>query len=265
MGQTKIKTIDDSEKQIVDDRKKEDGKTINSPTPTIRKPSSTIHHLSSKIRGKKYQEALGQVNREQKYPLKEAVELAQKTSYSQFPASLDIHLNTTAKNLKGLVSLPHFAGRKLTILAFGPSTSLKVNTSDHTPEDVIIGNDQTIEEISKGKINFDILVATPEWMAKLAKVAKILGPKGLMPNPKNGTISDNLEKTIADLRGGKTEYRTESNGSIVHLSIGKVSQSAEEISANIKTLVNTIGKSRIKKVTLTSTMGPGVKIDLASI
>ncbi len=108
-------------------------------------------------------------------------------------------------------------------------------------------------------------VATPDWMPKLAKVAAILGPRSLMPNPKSGTITDNLKKAVSELQGGKTEYKLERAGQVIHLGVGKVSQPTEEIAQNIKILLTTIGKSRIKKVTLAPTMGPGVKLNLSSI
>ena len=216
----------------------------------------------SKQRSKKYQEAKAKVDPQQKYPLNEAIKLVQEVSYSKFEGTLEAHLNTNAKNLRGLVSLPFLVGKKLTILAF-PSTNS--GQAADFGENVIPGNEETINDIVKGKFNFDVVVTTPEWMPKLAKCAKILGPRGLMPNPKSGTITDNLAKTITELQGGKTEYKTESNGQVIHLSIGKVSQKEDEIGANIKTLVNTIGKSKIAKITLAPTMGPGVRIDLGSI
>ena len=210
-----------------------------------------------KPRGKKYQEAAKLVDPAQNYPLDEAVELVKKASYTKFDGSMELHINTALKGIRGLVSLPFASGKKLKVLVFGKD-------ADKSGADMV-GDDDKIEEISKGKISFDVLVATPEWMPKLAKVAKVLGPKGLMPNPKNGTISENLAKTIAELQGGKREYKTESNGQVIHLIVGKVSQPVEEISANVKTLYTTIGKSKIIKMVLSPTMGPGVKIDLASI
>ena len=102
-------------------------------------------------------------------------------------------------------------------------------------------------------------------MPKLAKAAKILGPKGLMPNPRNGTITDDLKKAVEGFKGGKTEYKTESKAPIIHLGLGKLNQPNEELEANVKTLLQTIGKTRVKKVILSPTMGPSVKVDLASI
>lgn len=197
MGKTKIKTVETDlsklEDKTIDDKKK--------PSPTVNRQSS------KKTRGQKYQQARELVDPGKAYPLKEAVELAQKVSYSKFTGTLEIHLNTNAKNLRGLVTLPFMAGKKMTVL----------------------------------------------------------GPKGLMPNPKNGTITENLTKAVADLKGGKTEYKSEPNGQVVHLAVGKTNQPAEEITANIKALYNVIGRSKVKKITLAPSMGPGVKIDLSSI
>lgn len=211
----------------------------------------------SKPRGKKYQEVIALIDKNKKYPLKEAVELAQKTSYTKFNGTMEIHININVKAVRGFITLPFVAGKKLKILSFGLSAA-------HS-DDVIIGDDQTLEEISKGKVNFDVVVTTPQWMPKLAKLAKVLGPKGLMPNPKNGTITENISKTVAELQAGKTEYKTESSGQVIHVAIGKANQPIEEIAANVKSLYSTIGKTKISKITISPTMGPGIKVDLASI
>lgn len=210
-----------------------------------------------KVRSKKYQARLKLVDRGKLYPLTEAVELIKKTSYTKFNGSIEAHINTISKNLRGLISLPYLSGKKLTILAFGKG-------AEEAGGD-LVGDEKTLEEIKAGKIKFDVLVTTPEWMPKLAQVAKILGPKGLMPNPKNNTVTDNLKKTIQELKGGKIEYKTEPNGQIIHLLVGKVDQPSDEIQANLKSLLNTMGKSKVEKITLAPTMGPGVKVDLTSI
>lgn len=210
-----------------------------------------------KPRGKKYQEKTQLVEPSKKYSLSEAIKLAQETSYTKFSGTLEAHINTDSKNIRGLISLPFKQGKKLTILAFGKD-------ADKSGADMI-GNDQIITDIESGKINFDVVITTPEWMPKLAKTARVLGPKGLMPNPKSGTITDNLSKTVTELQGGKVEYKTEKDGKVIHLSVGKIDQQSDEIAANIKVLYNTIGRSKVKKITLSPTMGIGVKIDLSSI
>ncbi len=213
----------------------------------------------TKPRSKKYLQAreAAEVDSTEKYKAVEAVEKAQKGSYTKFPGTVEAHINTAMKNVRGLASLPFATGRQLRVLAFGKG-------AEESGADVI-GTEETIEEIVKGKFNFDVLVTTPEWMPKLAKAAKVLGPRGLMPNPKSGTITDDLKKTVVDIQSGKVEYKTEPNGMVIHIAIGKVDQPAEEIVSNIKALYQTIGKSRIRKITLAATMGPGVKIDLSSL
>lgn len=215
-----------------------------------------------KPRGKKYLEAVKEVDKHQKYPLNDAVAMIQKGSYTKFPGTVEIHINTHVKNVRGLINLPFASGKKLTILAFGKG-------AEGSGAD-IVGTDAILETVLKGKVEaegkkFDVVITTPEWMPKLARAARILGPRGMMPNPKNGTISDDLKKVVGELQGGKVEYKTEANGQVIHLGIGKVTQPVEELSANIKMLYSTIGKSKIKKIVLSPTMGPGVKVDLASI
>ncbi len=210
-----------------------------------------------KPRGKKYLEVAEKVDRGMKYKALEAVELAQQTSYSKFTGAVEVHINTAAKNIRGLASLPFASGKKLTIVAFGKG-------AEESGAD-IVGTDEVLEEVMKSKINFDVMVTSPEWMPKLAKAARVLGPRGLMPSPKNGTISNDLAKTVAEIQSGKVEYKTEPNGQVIHMSVGKVDQSAEEIVNNLKALYNVLGKSRVKKMTVAATMGPGVKVDLASL
>jgi large subunit ribosomal protein L1 len=223
------------------------------------KPKKTRKPGKAKPRSKKYQEVSADLNRDQTYPLTEAIDLVKKLSYSKFNGTLEIHINTAQTGVRGLVSLPFASGKKLRILAFGPAAS-KADSSE-----VTFGDDNTISEIEKGKFDFDLVITTPDFMPKLAKVARVLGPKGLMPNPKNGTITTDLNKTIENFQAGQTEYKTEAKAPVIHLGLGKLNQPTEELSANVKMLLQTIGKSRIKRVTLAPTMGPSVKLDSSSI
>lgn len=301
MGKTKITAIDDSAPEVeekvvrkkfnvnpetikkekvesrkIEDRtlKMEDGESIKNPLSTLEGLPSTVHTPSSKKtkspkkgkkeRSKKYLEASEKVEKSKLYPLEEAVEVAKSSSYSSFGGSLEIHLNTSAKNLRGLVSLPFASGKKLKILAFGPSTGSGLE-KELTELEVEVGTDEKLKEVEKGKIDFDVLVTSPEWMPKFARLAKVLGPRGLMPNPKNGTISTDLKKAVAEIQAGKVEYKTQKDSQVIHLSIGKVSQPTEEVVQNIKVLFNSIGKTKTKKLVLSPSMGPGVKVDLGSI
>ncbi len=217
----------------------------------------TANAPKKKPRSKKYQEVTSEIDRTKFYPVNEAIELAKNSSYTKFMGTLEVHLNTDKTGIRGLVSLPFAAGKKLRIVAFGKG-------AEESGAD-IVGDESLIESINKGKVNFDLVITTPEWMSKLAKVAKNLGPRGLMPNPKNGTITEDLKKAVESFQAGKTEYKTEGKAAVMHLSIGKTNQETAEILANIKSLLQTVGKTRIKKLTLSPTMGAGVKVDLTSI
>jgi len=264
MGKTKIKTIEAEELvtanavETNNEVSKENLKDINAKSVKSEKKSKAAQKKGTvKIRGKKHQEAVKQVNPTKNYPVKEAIELAQKVSYTSFPATIETHINIKIKNIRGLVNMPFQSGKQLRVLAFGKG-------AEESGAD-IAGSENTIEEIETGKLHFDTIVTTPEWMPKLAKVAKILGPRGLMPNPKNGTVTDNLSKAVEELKGGKTEYKTENQGQVIHLAIGRTDQKQEEIAANLKALYNAIGRSKVKKIILAPSMGPGVKVDISSI
>lgn len=231
--------------------------TTDSLSPRNDKKKDIQKPGKAKPRSKKYQEIAKDLDRTKAYPLAEAVDMVKKLSYTKFNATLEAHVNTSQTGIRGLVSLPFASGRKLRILAFGKGAG--ESGAD------IIGSEETIEEVNKGKINFDIVVTSPDWMPKLAKVARILGPRGLMPNPKNGTITDDLKKAVEGFQAGKTEYKTEPKAPVIHLAMGKIDQPNEELIANIKALLQTLGKSRVKKVSLSPTMGPSVKIDLTSL
>ncbi len=256
MGRPKIKIIDDSVQEVVKEEAQD-----STPNPPLSTVKNSQKPGKAKPRSKKYQEISKDLDKTLSYSITEAVELVKKLSYSKFTGTLEAHINTTVPNLRGLVSLPFASGKKLTILAFGPTSSKDFEGL----EDIIIGTDEVIEEINKGKVNFDLLVTTPDWMPKLAKVARILGPRSLMPNPKNGTITSDLKKAVSAFQSGKTEYRTESKAQVIHLGLGKLDQPTEELTANITTLLQTLGKSRIKKVTIAPTLGPSVKLDLTGI
>ncbi|MDO8618910.1 MAG: hypothetical protein Q7R49_03090 [Candidatus Daviesbacteria bacterium] len=220
----------------------------------------------AKPRSKKYQEATKDLDKNKVYPLTEAVDMVKKLSYAKFNGTLEAHINTAQTGIRGLVSLPYVSGKKLVILAFGKG-------AEESGAD-LVGTDEIIEEINeqssrpagtKGKVNFDLVLTTPEWMPKLAKVARILGPRSLMPNPKNATITNDLKKAVESFQAGKTEYKTEGKAPLIHIALGKLDQPTKELSANIKTLLQTLGKSKVKKVSLSPTMGPAVKLDLNQI
>lgn len=193
--------------------------------------------------GKKYAEAKSLVDPKKLYPAPEAIDLVKKTSYSQFDGSVEVHYNVTDQNLRGTVALPHGTGRLV-----------KVKIADEA----------LIADLEKGgKIDFDILVASPDMMPKLAKVAKVLGPKGLMPNPKTNTISDNPEGLALSLSKGQTQWKTQSDFPIIHAVIGRVSFEPKKLVENLAALTKSIGQDKIRSAFVKATMGPAIKLAIA--
>ena len=211
------------------------------------KREKNASEIPPKTRSKRYKEAAGMVDKTKLYPLSEAVALVKKTSLTKFDGSVEVHININVnvlgekKDVRGTVSLPHGTGKKV---------------------NVAIADDKIIAEIAEGKITFDILVASPAMMPKLAKVARVLGPKGLMPNPKNGTVTENPEKKAKELSAGQVNYKSEPENPIIHQTVGKVSFTETQLIENINIFLDSVGRAKISKATLTSTMGPGVKISI---
>ncbi len=204
----------------------------------------------SKSRGKKYLQAKNLIDKNQFYNLSEAVKILKKISISRFNGSVDAHFRVKEIGLKGEIEFPHPIGKKQIIK---------------------IADEKLLKELEKyltdgkhDKIDFTLLIATPEMMPKIAKFAKILGPKGLMPNPKAGTISENPQE-LAKKLASKNQFRTENKAPLIHLSIGKINDPEKNLEENFRALIKAIGKKNIKKAVLAPTMGPGIKIDLSSV
>lgn len=215
------------------------------------------------------------VDRSQFYNITDAINLVKETSTAKFIESIEAHISLyldpkyADQQLRTTVILPHGTGRKLKIAVLTSSENL--NTATQSGAD-IVGNDDLVDEIAKGNINFDLLIATPEMMPKLAKLGRILGPKGLMPSPKAGTVSTDLTKTIDEFKKGKLEYRVDKTG-IVHISFGKSDFSDVQLFDNLRAFYQSIEKNRpagvkgkyVKKLAICSTMGPSIFIDTSSI
>ncbi|MBL7078067.1 50S ribosomal protein L1 [Candidatus Shapirobacteria bacterium] len=192
-----------------------------------------------KSRGKKYKEALAKVDKNKLYSLKEAIALVKKTSISSFTGNLEGHLLVDKAGEIGELNLPHFKGKE---------------------KKVAIVDGKTLTKIKEGKIDFEVLLASPTEMKNLVPLAKILGPKGLMPNPKNGTLVKDPVKAAKNWGKGGIMLATEKKAPVIHVVLGKIDQKDEELVANVEELIKSIGKEKIKRMTLTSTMGPGVKV-----
>lgn len=198
--------------------------------------------IIKKRRSNHYLKARAKVDQNKNYPLSEAIKLVKETSLSSFEGSCEIHI-VAKDSLQGEIAFPYPTGKE---------------------SRVVIADDQVLEQIKAGKIDFDLLIASPKMMVKIAPLAKILGPKRLMPNPKNGTISDNPEGVVKKLKG-KTGYKTEKKAPLVHLVVGKVNQAEEQLRENVKKVLDTIGTGNIRKAIIKATMGPGIKINLEKL
>jgi len=190
---------------------------------------------------KSYQKVMEILDRSKKYKLTDALEMLQKLKRSKFDETVELHINTIETGVSGNITLPHGTGKQIR---------------------VAIADDDLLAKVAIGKIDFDILLAKPEMMPKLARVAKILGPKGLMPNPKNATLVKDPEKAALEFKKGQINFRTELKAPIMHLIVGKMSFGAKKLSENIQTLIEAIKREKIRNVTLKSTMSPGIKLEI---
>ena len=213
----------------------------------LQTPDKKKKKVKARVRSKRYVEKASLVDKTKLYPLTEAVSLVKQTSLTKFDATVELHINLNPatlaekKDFRGSVSLPHGTGREVR---------------------VIIADDTVLADVEAGKINFDILVAHPSMMSKLARVARTLGPKGLMPNPKNGTVTADPEKRAKELSHGQVNFKTEPDQPIIHLTVGKVSFEDKKLADNITAVLDAVDRSKITKATLASTMGPGVKLNI---
>lgn len=203
----------------------------------------------NKIRSTHYKAAVLKIDKNKIYPLSEALDLLLSFEKTKFDQTVEINFNLIEKGLSVNIILPHGIGKETKVVIIAPSKDLK-------------SANEKIAEIEKGKINFDILVAEPAAMPLLAKVAKILGPRGLMPNPKNGTISNSPEEAAKKFSSGQVNFKSESKQAVMHTMLGKVSFGKEKLKENIETLLKALDRSKLKTAYLKSTMSPSIKIKI---
>ena len=223
-------------------------------------------------RGKKYAEAAKLVDRTVQYDPEEAVALVKKTAVAKFDETIEAHIRTGCdgrhadQQIRGAVVLPHGTGKTVRVLVFAKNA--KADEAQAAGADYV-GAEELIPKIqNEGWLDFDVVVATPDMMGVVGRLGRVLGPKGLMPNPKAGTVTMDVAKAISDIKAGKIEYRLDKTN-IVHVPLGKASFTEEQLSDNFQTLMNAIIKAKpsalkgqyLRSVTLTSTMGPGVKVN----
>lgn len=224
------------------------------------------------FRGKKYKESLKLIERGKLYDPKDALELVQKAAKAKFDESVEVHVKLGVdprhadQQVRGVVVLPHGTGKTLRVLVFAKGE--KAKEAEAAGAD-FVGAEELVAKIqNENWFDYDVVVATPDMMGAVGRLGKLLGPKGLMPNPKSGTVTFDVAKAIADIKAGKVEYRVDKT-SIVHVAIGKVSFGTEKLLDNFRTLMEAIIKAKpaaakgtyLKSVTLTSTMGPGIKVN----
>ena len=223
-------------------------------------------------RVKKYREA---VDSNKIYSLNEAVKLIKEHATAKFDESVDIAMNLNVdprkadQNLRGMVQLPSGSGKTVRVAVFAKDANAEIAKKAGAD---IVGGDDLAELVQKGEINFDMCIATPDMMPTVGKIGKILGPKGLMPNPKLGTVTTNVEQAVKAAKSGQVEYRTEKTG-IIHTMVGKASFTVEQLEANIIALADTVIKAKpstvkgtyVKKVSLSSTMGPSFTVVISDL
>lgn len=213
----------------------------------------------TRTRGMKYQNAKLLLDPQKIYPIEEALDLSKKTSYVKFDGSLEVHVVLkNNKPVRGMLTFPHSLGKERKILLFAEKADSLAKNG------VALGDEKTIQKIAAGELkpekDFDLIISTPEFMSKLATLGKILGPRGLMPNPKTGTVVDHPKEALEKFAGGQIEFKSQENAPVVHISIGKVSFETQKLKENLLAFLSAIGLPRIKKVVISPTMGPGIKV-----
>jgi len=267
-------------KEVAEKAAKEERKEAKDTTPqsddvesNTKKGPRPVTRPVLERRGKKYQEAAKLIDKTKLYSLAEAMELVAKTSTTKFDASVEVHVRLNVdprqadQNIRSTVSLPHGSGKTIRVAVFAPETDHKDAKAAGAD---IVGDETLIKQLDKEEVNFDVLITSPQYMPKLGKYARLLGPRGLMPNPKSGTVSADVAKAVKEAKAGKVEYRVDKQA-IVHLAIGKVSFGGSKLLDNAKSFFDSLQSQKpssikgayIKSVNVTTTMGPGIHVELS--
>lgn len=276
-GKRSQKSLDEAEEKAEKEARKEAGDTTPQDPEAeaaSKKGPKPITRPKAERRGKKYRELAKKVEADKIYSLAEAVALAAETSPSKFDASVEIHVRLGVdprqadQNIRATVALPHGTGKTIKVAVFAPE-------GDHADAKKagadIVGDEEFLKQLDKENLDFDILIATPQYMPKLGKYARLLGPRGLMPNPKSGTVSTDVAQAVKEAKAGKVEYRVDKQA-IVHLSIGKVSFGADKLTVNAQAFLASLTSQKpaslkgnyIKSINASSTMGPGIKVEISA-
>ena len=273
-GKRSQKSLDEAEAKAEKEARKEAGDTTpqsEDAEATVKKGPKPITRSRLERRGKKYQEMAKKIDKNKLYDLSEALKLATESSPVKFDASIEVHVRLGVdprqadQNIRATVALPHGTGKDVRVAVFAPESehaAAKKAGAD------VIGDEEFLKQLDKEELNFDILVATPQYMPKLGKYARLLGPRGLMPNPKSGTVANDVAKAVSEAKAGKVEYRVDKQA-IVHLGIGKVSFGADKLSENAQAFFKSLNAQKpsslkgvyVKSIAITTTMGPSIKVE----
>ena len=224
--------------------------------------------------GKRYREALALLDRERRYPLSEAAELLPRISVSRFDGTVEAHLRLGVdprhadQLVRGTVVLPHGTGRITRVVVFAQGEKAQEALRAGADE---VGGEDLVKKVDAGWFEFDVAIATPDMMGMVGRLGRKLGPRGLMPNPKSGTVTFDIERAVGEVKSGRVEFKVDRSG-IIHVPIGKVSFSAEQLAANVGALVDAVNRAKpsgakgtyLRTLTLAPTMGPGLRIDIPS-
>ncbi len=272
-GKRSAKAAAETEAKLEKEARKEAGDTspVDGSEEVVKKGPKPVTRPTIERRGTSYRKVAEKVEAAKLYTLDEAVKLAAETNPAKFDASVEIHVRLNVdprqadQNIRTTVSLPHGTGKTIRVAVFAPEADHKA-AKDAGAD--IVGDETFIAQLEKEEINFDILVATPQFMPKLGKYARLLGPRGLMPNPKSGTVATDVAKAVKEAKAGKVEYRVDKQA-IVHLGVGKVSFGAEKLADNAKAFFDSLQSQKpsslkggfVKSITISTTMGPGIKVE----
>jgi large subunit ribosomal protein L1 len=273
-GKRSEKAIKEAEEKTAKEERKEKGDTTPQSEEAeahVKRGPKPVTRPKIERRGKNYRKVAELVDKTKTYSLIDALELATKTNPSKFDASVEIHVRLGVdprqadQNVRSTVSLPNGTGKTIRVAVFAPE-------ADHAAAKLagadIIGDEDLLKQLDQELINFDILIATPKYMPRLGKYARLLGPKGLMPNPKSGSVATDVAKAVTDAKAGKVEYRVDKQA-IVHLSIGKVSFGATKLEENARAFFESLRSQKpsslkgiyIKSTSISTTQGPSVKVE----
>ena len=272
-GKRSAKAIEEAEAKAEKEARKEAGDTTpqgDAEAAVKKGPAPKVRPLIER-RGKAYRQAAEKVEKDKAYTLADAIKLATETNPSKFDASVEVHVRLGVdprqadQNIRSTVVLPHGTGKTVRVAVFAADAD--ADKAKKAGAD-IAGDEAIVKLLDKGTLDFDVLIATPAYMPKLGKYARLLGPKGLMPNPKSGTVSTDVAKATEEAKAGKVEYRVDKQAAI-HLSVGKISFGAEKLLENANTFFTSLQAQKpssikgvyIKSVAVATTMGPGIKVD----